>query len=70
MQEPLDNLSQDARLVHMSLIDHPELTTPEAIAAGPYGIQQLRPGGVANALRELEAAKRAVLSFGGWSVLA
>jgi hypothetical protein len=69
MQEPLDNLSQDARLVQMSLIDHPELTTPEAIAGGEYGIEQLSPGAVADALRELQAAGRAAESFGGWSIL-
>lgn len=69
MQEPLENLSQDANLVHMSLTDHPELKTPEDIAGGPYGLQQLTAGQAARALRELEAASRAVESFGGWSVV-
>ena len=69
MQEPIDNLSDGAKIVHDSLIDHPHLTTPEAIATGPYGPQQLSAGGVADALRELEAGGRAAESFAGWSVV-
>lgn len=53
----------------MSLSDHPELKGPEAIADGPYGIQQLTPGQVAHALRELQAAGRAAESFAGWSIV-
>jgi hypothetical protein len=69
MQEPIDNLSDDAKIVHDSLTDHPDLTTPEAIADGPYGLEQLTPGQVGSALRELEAGSRAVETFGGWSVV-
>jgi hypothetical protein len=32
-------LSETARLVLRTLLDHPDLQTPEIIAAGPYGDQ-------------------------------
>jgi hypothetical protein len=68
MQEPLENLSENARLVHADLDAHPEETRQaEEIASSIGG--QLTLGEVVDALRELEAANRAAESFGGWSVL-
>lgn len=59
-------LSDEARLAMMSLEEHPELNTPEAISAGPLGIQQVDATGIEQGLRELEARKLAVQTFGGW----
>jgi hypothetical protein len=68
MQEPLDNLSEDAQIVHADLEAHAEETRPlEAIVDSLGG--RLRPGEVADALRELQAAQRASETFGGWSIL-
>lgn len=68
MQEPLDNLSEHAQLVHADLQAHAGETRPlEAIIDSLGG--RLRPGEVADALRDLEAARRASETFGGWSVL-
>ena len=69
MRQPIDDLSDDAKIVHASLIDHPEFATAEAIAYGPYGLQQLSPKLVANALRELEEAGQATERFGSWSAV-
>ena len=69
MQQPLDNMSDAAKLAHRSLTDHPDLKSPEAIAGGPYGVDQLNAGHIADGLRELEAGGRAAETFGGWSVL-
>jgi hypothetical protein len=69
MQEPLENMSDAARLAYASLRDHPELRTPEAISEGPYSVQQIGVGDIANGLRELEAGGRAAQTFGGWSIL-
>jgi hypothetical protein len=66
VQEPLDNLSSTARLVHGFLNRDPEATLKlEAISEGTA----LSAGEVADALRELERATRASETFGGWSVL-
>jgi hypothetical protein len=69
VQEPLDNLSDDARIVHDDLLAHVDGPNrqPEAISESLDG--RLTPGEVANALRELEAAQRAALAMGGWSVV-
>ena len=68
MQEPLDNLSLNAQLVHADLDAHPEDTRKlEAIVDSLGG--EWTPGAVADALRELQAATRAAESFGGWSVV-
>jgi hypothetical protein len=68
MQEPLDKLSVSAQLVYTDLEEHPEENRwPEAIAESLGG--RLTPGQVADALRELEAAKRATVAMGGWSIL-
>jgi hypothetical protein len=66
VQEPLENASENARRVHAYLDEDPDRTeSVEAIAEGVG----LSSGLTADALRELEAAKRAVETFGGWSVL-
>ncbi len=66
MQEPLDNLSDNARRVHENLATDPNATKRlEEIASEV----ELGEGDTANALRELEAGTRAAESFGGWSVL-
>ena len=62
-------MSDVAKLAHRSLTDHPDLKTPEAIADGPYGVDQFNAGDFAHGLRELKAGGRAVESFGGWSVV-
>jgi hypothetical protein len=62
-------MSDAAKLAYKSLQDHPERKTPEAIADGPYGVDQINAGDIANGLRELEAGGRAAETFGGWSVL-
>jgi hypothetical protein len=49
----------------MTLNDHPELTSREAIAHGPQRVEQLTGGDVANAPRQLEAVARADETFGG-----
>lgn len=69
LQQPLDNMSNAAKLAYKSLRDHPHLTTPEAIANGPYSIDQLNAGDIADGLRELEVGGRAAETFGGWSIL-
>jgi hypothetical protein len=69
LQEPLDNLSNHARIVYGNLLAHVDGRNrePEAIAESLGG--ELTPGEVADALRELEVARRAAHAFGGWSVL-
>lgn len=67
MQEPLDNLSADARQVHEFLALQVTNKQPEEISEG-LG-EALTPGEVADALRELEDAMRAVPAMGGWSTL-
>jgi hypothetical protein len=62
-------MSDAAKLAYKSLKDHPELKTPEAIAEGPYSVDQINAGDIADGLRELEAGGRAAESFGGWSIL-
>jgi hypothetical protein len=69
MQQPLDNMSGAAKLAYKSLKEHPELKTPEAIAEGPFGVDQISAGDIAEGLRELEAGGRAAETFGGWSIL-
>lgn len=66
MQEPLDNLSDDARRVHGNLAADPNATKKLDVIANEVGLTE---GDTANALRELEAASRAVESMRGWSVL-
>jgi hypothetical protein len=69
MQEPLDNLSEPAKLAYRSLTYEPELNTPEAIANGPYGVDQYDAGDIADGLRELAAGGHVTQIFGGWSTL-
>lgn len=66
MQEPLDNLSGNARQVHENLAADPDATKQLDVIASEIGMSE---GETANALRELRAGQRAVESFGGWSVL-
>jgi hypothetical protein len=66
VQEPLDNLSEQARRVHAYLEGDPDRTEHLEGIAEAVGLSE---GDTANALRELEAGKRAVETFGGWSVL-
>ncbi len=66
MQEPLDNLSEEARNVHAYLDASPNSSYKlEAIAAAVG----LSDGQTAYALRELQAGQRAAETFGGWSVI-
>jgi DNA-binding MarR family transcriptional regulator len=66
VQEPLENLSENARRVHAYLAQDPNRTEKlEDIARSI----RLTPGQTADALRELQAAERADETFGGWSVL-
>ncbi|MDA0179020.1 hypothetical protein OJ997_01840 [Solirubrobacter phytolaccae] len=68
MQEPLDNLSDDARTVYDFLAANGGRNwQPEEISEGLGG--ELRPGEVADALRELDGARRADEAMGGWSIL-
>jgi hypothetical protein len=69
VQEPLENMSEPAKLAYRSLTYHPELKTPEAIANGPEGVDQYDAGDIADGLRELEAGGHATKIFGGWSTL-
>jgi hypothetical protein len=66
MQEPLENLSQNAQRVHACLAADPNRTMSLEKIADETG---LKPGETADALRGLEAATHAVESFGGWGVL-
>jgi predicted Rossmann fold nucleotide-binding protein DprA/Smf involved in DNA uptake len=66
MQESLDNLSENARRVHVRLEENPERTEKAEVIAENVG---LTPGKTLDALRELQAANRAAETFGGWSIL-
>jgi hypothetical protein len=70
MRTPLASFSQAAQLAYRSLTDHPDLNTPEAIANGPYSLQQIDTPDIVEGLRELEAEKWAVETFGGWQPVA
>lgn len=67
MQEPLENLSADAQDVYAFLAAQTENKEVEEIAAEFDG-GRLRPGQVADAIRELEAGQWASEAFGGWAV--
>jgi hypothetical protein len=63
-------MSSAAQLAYQSLTDHPNLDTPEAIANGPYGIEQLDVPEISEGLRELEAGGVArESSVGTWSLV-
>lgn len=67
MQEPFDNLSRNAQIVHDDLSAYESGTRKvEAIVESLDG--KLSQSEVENALIELEWGKRAAKSFGGWSV--
>jgi predicted Rossmann fold nucleotide-binding protein DprA/Smf involved in DNA uptake len=66
MQERLDNVSENARRVHAYLAKIPDRAETLEVIAESVG---LTPGETEDALRELEQARRAAQSFGGWSVL-
>jgi hypothetical protein len=68
MQEPLENLSADAQDVYAFLAGQDDNKEVEEIAAELDG-GRLRPGQVADAIRELEAGERVSEAFGGWDVL-
>jgi hypothetical protein len=68
MQEPLENLSENAQDVYAFLAEQSTNKELEEIAAELDG-GRLRPGQVADAIRELEAGQRAIRTFGGWSAL-
>jgi len=61
-------LSQDASLVLMSLKDHPELGTPEAIVSQRHWVQQVSQDGAHEALRELETRSLARDVAGWWAL--
>jgi hypothetical protein len=68
MQEPLENLSADAQDVYAYLAVQTDNKEVEEIAAELDG-GRLRPGQVADAIRELAVGQRVDEAFGGWSVL-
>jgi hypothetical protein len=68
LQEPLENLSADAQDVYAFLAEQADNKEVEEISAELDG-GRLRPGQVADAIRELEAAERVSEAFGGWDVL-
>ena len=65
----LSAFSNGARLAFKTLQDHPELNTPEAIAEGPYGVDQIDAEDVERGLAELRAAVLAVETFGDWNLV-
>lgn len=68
MQEPIDNLSRNAQIVHDDLVAHKgETRKVEAIVDSLNG--ELTQSEVENALIELERGTRAAQTFGGWSVI-
>ena len=68
MQEPLENLSENAQDIYAFLAQQSGNKELEDIAAELDG-GRLRPGQVGDAIRELEAGQRVVRAFGGWSTL-
>lgn len=68
MQEPLENLSADAQDVYAYLAGQTDNKEVEEIAAELDG-GRLRPGQVADAIREPAVGQRVNEAFGGWSVL-
>jgi predicted transcriptional regulator len=68
MQEPLENLSAEAQDVFAYLLEQDDNMEVEEIAEGLDG-GRLRPGQVADAIRELEAGERIIRAFGGWSII-
>ena len=68
-QQPLDNLSETAQRVYRSLLDHPEICSPQAIANGADDFDQLSTDDVADALEELQQAGRAASDQGSWLAL-
>lgn len=68
MQEPLENLSADAQDVYTFLTEQTDNKEVEEIAAELDG-GRLRPGQVADAIRELKMGQRVVEGFGGWDTL-
>ncbi len=65
----LDKLSGPAKMALTSLEERPDLNTPNAISAGPFGLQQISTGEFDAGLHELEAAGLAVQSFSGWRLV-
>jgi DNA-binding MarR family transcriptional regulator len=65
MQEPLENLSQNAQRVQACLAEDPNRTMTLEGIADETG---LKPGATVDALRSLEATNHASESFGGWAV--
>ena len=66
MQEPLEHLSQNARRVHAYLAQGIEHSEKREVIAEKVGLSE---GETEDALRELQRAKLAGESMGGWSVL-
>jgi hypothetical protein len=66
MQEPLENLSQNAQRVQACLAKDPNrnMTLEEIVEE-----TGLKPGETADALRSLEATNHASEAMRGWSVL-
>jgi hypothetical protein len=69
MLEGMDDLSQAAKFAVMSLEAHPELNTPEAIANGPFSIQQINERDVHEGLVELERRGMARETAGRWELI-
>jgi hypothetical protein len=65
----LDKLSGPAKMALTSLEERPDLNTPNAISAGPFGLQNISAEEFAAGLRELEAAGLATQSFSGWRLV-
>jgi hypothetical protein len=63
------DLSSEAKLALMSLEEHPELNTPEAMSRGPLGIQEVDAAGYASGLRDLASRRLAGESAGRWFLI-
>jgi hypothetical protein len=59
-------LSEPARLALKSLCDHPHLDTPDAVAGGPYSVEEVGTPEIGEGLAELEAQGLAREEFGSW----
>lgn len=65
----LDKLSGPAKMALTSLEERSDLNTPNAISAGPFGLQNISAEEFDAGLRELETAGLATQSFSGWRLV-
>ena len=65
-QVPTD-LSDAAKIALKTLTEHPELGTPEQIADGPFGVDQIEAPQILEGLHQLAAHRLAVEKSGRWA---